>query len=323
MLQDSYGREVNYLRVSVTERCNFRCQYCMPDKPFSWVPKENLLSYEELFSFIKIGIDNGIKKVRITGGEPTTRGDLDHLIRMITNYAPDIDIALTTNGYLLAPLVERLRDAGLQRINISLDSLEPETMHYITKKDVFNKVMLGIEKAVESGMKVKLNTVILKKVNENEIVSLFEFAKNLGVQIRYIEFMENSFANQNMEGYTSDEILSILSETHSFSQLLRSESGPATLYETDDGYRFGTIAPHKHDFCETCNRLRLTAEGDLIPCLYFDEAMSIKESVRNGELIETENILKTVVENKPEKNRWDGYLNEDKISSRAFYQTGG
>ena len=191
MLRDSYGREVTYLRVSVTERCNFRCQYCMPEKPFSWVPKENLLSYEELFSFIKIGIDNGINKIRITGGEPTTRDDLDVLIKMITDYAPDIDIALTTNGYLLAPMVKRLKEAGLKRINISLDSLQAETMQYITQKDVFQKVMQGIEEAVTSGIKVKLNTVIMKNINEDEIISLFEFAKKLDVQIRYIEFMEN------------------------------------------------------------------------------------------------------------------------------------
>ena len=323
MLRDSYGREVNYLRISVTERCNFRCQYCMPEKPFSWAPRENLLSYEELFDFIKIGVDNGIDKIRITGGEPLIREDLDRLIKMITDYAPEIDIALTTNGYLLPPMVERLKEAGLKRINISLDSLEPETMHYITKKDVYEKVMEGIGKAVASGMKVKLNTVIMKKVNENEVVSLFEFAKNLNVQIRYIEFMENSFANQNIKGYSSDEILSILRRSYQFIPKDIVTKGPATLYETEDGYVFGTIAPHKHDFCESCNRLRLSAEGDLIPCLYFDEAMSIKDAVRKKDLKETEDILKTVVKNKPEKNRWDMNINEDTISSRAFYHTGG
>jgi len=321
MLIDSYGREVNYLRVSVTERCNFRCQYCMPDKPFTWVPRENLLSYEELFDFIKLGINNGINKIRITGGEPTTRDDLDILIKMITDYAPDIDIGLTTNGYLLAPMVERLKAAGLKRINISLDSLDAATVHYITQKDVFDKVMLGIEKAVDSGMKVKLNTVIMKNVNEDEVISLFEFAKNKGVQIRYIEFMENSFANQRIEGFSSEEILTILAQKYDFLPLHQSNSGPATLYITDEGYTFGTIAPHKHDFCKTCNRLRLSAEGDLIPCLYFDEAMSIKDAMRNKDLHETENILKMVVKNKPEKNRW--YGKETETSSRAFYHTGG
>ena len=321
MLRDSYGRKVTYLRVSVTERCNFRCQYCMPEKPFSWVPKENLLSYEELFNFIKIGINNGINKIRITGGEPTTRDDLDVLIKMVTDYAPDIDIALTTNGYLLAPMVNRLKDAGLKRINISLDSLQAETMQYITQKDVFQKVMQGIEEAVASGIKVKLNTVIMKNINEDEIISLFEFAKKLDVQIRYIEFMENSFANQHIQGFTSDEILSVLGSKYSFSQKDSHADGPATLYKTSDGYTFGTIEPHKHDFCAACNRLRLSAEGDLIPCLYFDEALSIKDAMRTNDISKAENILKTVIQNKPEKNRWNGQ--EAEISSRAFYHTGG
>lgn len=321
MLYDSYDRKVTYLRVSVTERCNFRCQYCMPEKPFSWVPKENLLSYEELFNFIKIGIDNGINKIRITGGEPTTRDDLDKLIQMITEYAPNIDIGMTTNAYLLAPMVQRLKDAGLKRVNISLDSLQKETMHAITKKDVFDKVMLGIHKAVEAGLQVKLNSVIMKNINEDEILSLFEFAKTLGVQIRYIEFMENNFANQQIQGYTSDEILSILASKYSFTPTNSDMSGPATLYTTADGYTFGTIEPHKHDFCATCNRLRLSAEGDLIPCLYFDEALSIKDAVRDNDMLQAEAILKTVVQNKPEKNRWNAI--ESETSSRAFYHTGG
>jgi len=321
MLMDSYKREVTYLRVSVTERCNFRCQYCMPEKPFSWVPKENLLSYEELFNFIKIGIDNGITKIRITGGEPTTRDDLDILIKMITEYDSNIDIGLTTNGYLLASMIEKLKNAGLKRINISLDSLQKETMHYITKKDVYLKVMQGIEKAVAYGFKVKLNSVIMKNVNEDEIIPLFEFAKKLGVELRYIEFMENNFANQHIQGLNSNEILAILSSKYSFNLSSTSFDGPATLYETIDGYKFGMIEPHKHDFCATCNRLRLSAEGDLIPCLYFDEAMSIKDAIRDNDISQAENILKTVVQNKPEKNRWN--VTETETSSRAFYQTGG
>ena len=321
MLRDRFNRDVTYLRVSVTERCNFRCQYCMPEKPFSWLPKENLLSYEDLFSFIQIGIDHGINKIRITGGEPTTRDDLDKLIKMITEYAPDVDIGLTTNGYLLAGIANRLKEAGLKRINISLDSLQPETMHFITKKDVFDKVMEGIQKAVSVGMKVKINSVIMKNINEDEIVSLFEFAKSIGAQIRYIEFMENSFAQQQIQGYTSEEILAVLAKKYVFSQKNSSEQGPATLYETTDGYTFGTIEPHKHDFCATCNRLRLSAEGDLIPCLYFDEALSIKDAIRDKDFHQVQKILNTVVENKPEKNRWNTQDNESSV--RAFYHTGG
>lgn len=321
MLQDSFGRNVTYLRISVTERCNFRCQYCMPEKPFQWVPKEDLLSYEELFEFVRIGIDHGIEKVRITGGEPLTRDDLDRFIAMITAYAPEIDVGLTTNGYLLAPMVQRLKTAGLKRVNISLDSLERETMHYITKKDVFTKVIEGIETAVNAGLRVKLNSVIMKQVNENEILSLFEYAKSIGAEIRYIEYMENRFAYARIEGVSSEEILETLASHYTFTEVRTSSDGPATLYETADGYRFGTIAPHQHDFCATCNRIRLSAEGDLIPCLYFDEAMNIKEAMRHGDTAQAASILRTVVRNKPEKNRWNGA--ETEISSRAFYQTGG
>jgi GTP 3',8-cyclase len=321
MLRDSYGREVTYLRVSVTERCNFRCQYCMPEKPFDWIPRENLLSYEELFGFIKIGIDNGIRKIRITGGEPTVRDDLHLFIKMITDYAPDIDIAMTTNGYLLAPLAEKLKAAGLKRINISLDSLQKETLHYITKKDVYDKVIAGIDAALRAGMKVKLNAVILRDVNEDEVIPLFDYAKKNGMQIRYIEYMENSFANQHVRGLRSDEVLDILRTHCDFVPAGDAADGPATLYETRDGYRFGTIEPHKHDFCATCNRIRLTAEGDLIPCLYFDEAMSIRDAMRRDDAGLAEAVLKAVVRNKPEKNRWNVHDNE--VSSRAFYQTGG
>ncbi len=321
MLRDQFGRNVTYLRVSVTERCNFRCQYCMPEKPFSWVPRENLLSYEELFAFIRLGIDQGITKIRLTGGEPLTRDDIDRLITMIVDYAPEIDIGLTTNGYLLEPMVKRLKKAGLHRINISLDSLQRETLHAITKKDVFDKVKAGIEAAVQTGLRVKINSVIMKNINEDEVFDLFEYAKGIGAQIRYIEYMENSFASSHVKGLSSEEILTILRRHIDFCPLGTGSDGPATLYECSDGYRFGTIEPHKHDFCATCNRLRLSAEGDLIPCLYFDEAMSVKNALRNNDMGQVEQILKTVVHNKPEKNRWNA--NETEVSSRAFYQTGG
>ena len=321
MLRDSFGREVTYLRISVTERCNFRCRYCMPEKPFSWTPKENLLSYEELFAFVRIAVDRGITKIRITGGEPTTRGDLDRFITMITAYAPQIDIGLTTNGYLLAPMAERLKEAGLKRVNISLDSLERDTLHYITQKDVYDRVIAGIEAAVGAGLGVKLNTVIMKGVNDHEILPLFDYARGIGAQIRYIEYMENSHASRQLTGLGSDTVLKILGTRHTFTPVHGQTDGPATLYETDDGYRFGTIAPHRHDFCATCNRLRLSAEGDLIPCLYFDEAMCIKSAVREHDLRKAEAILETVVRNKPEKNRWS--CGEVETSSRAFYHTGG
>jgi len=321
MLQDSFGREVTYLRVSVTERCNFRCRYCMAEKPFSWVPKENLLSYEELFAFIKIGIDNGIRKIRLTGGEPTTRENLDELIAMIHTYAPEVDIGLTTNGFLLPALAQKLKIAGLKRVNISLDSLERETLHYIVQKDVLEQVKEGIRAAVDAGLSVKINSVILRGINEHEIVPLFAYAKEMGAQIRYIEYMENSHASNALKGLRSDEIIDTLGKSYPFIPINKEVNGPADLYETLDGYRFGTIEPHRHDFCATCDRLRLSAEGDLIGCLYFEGAKSIKEAIRDGNTKKATEILSDVVFNKPEKNFW-GTENVE-VSSRAFYRTGG
>lgn len=321
MLRDRYDRKITYLRVSVTERCNFRCRYCMAEKPFSWVPKENLLSYEELFSFIKIGIDNGIQKIRLTGGEPTTRENLDELIGMIHTYAPNVDIGLTTNGFLLPAQAEKLKCAGLRRVNISLDSLNRETLNYITQKDVLEQILTGIDAASDAGLSIKLNSVILRGINDHEIVPLFEYAKEIGAQIRYIEYMENSHAHETLQGLRSDEIIEVLGKSYPFIPIDRDESGPANLYETPDGYRFGTIEPHRHDFCATCDRLRLTAEGDLIGCLYFEGAKSIKEAIREGNIAKATQILEDVVFNKPEKNLWG--IENVEISSRAFYRTGG
>ncbi len=321
MLIDGHGRGVNYLRVSVTERCNFRCQYCMPDKPFSWVPKENLLSFEELFLFIKAAMDEGIDKVRITGGEPLLREDLDKFIAMIYNHNPKVDLALTTNGYLLAQTAKRLKDAGLKRLNISLDTLDPKTAHQIAQKDVLKDVLRGIEKALEVGLKIKINMVPLKGINDKDILSVLDFCKERDIEVRFIEYMENSVANSNIKGLLGKEILEEIKKKYSIKKVGREGSSPSFSYLLEDGYKFGLIDPHKHDFCESCNRIRLTAEGFLIPCLYFDEAMSIKDAVQNGDVDGAVKILKTVLKDKPEKNRWDEDDNES--SNRAFYETGG
>lgn len=322
MLIDGHGRKVSYLRISVTERCNFRCQYCMPEKPFSWVPKENLLSFEDLFLFVKVGINEGISKIRITGGEPLLRADLDKFIKMISDYKSDIDLALTTNGYLLKETAKKLKDAGLKRLNISLDSLKPEVAQKISQKDVLPKVLRGIEEALNVGLGVKLNCVPLKGINDGEVIDLLEFAKSKNMSIRYIEYMENKFAKDKLQGLNASEIQEIIGRKYNFKAVGRAESSPAHLFELEDGYRFGIIDPHKHDFCEDCNRVRLTAEGMLIPCLYFDEAMSIKEAVQKGDVKGAADVLKEVLANKPEKNRWSSD-EENETSDRAFYETGG
>jgi len=322
MLIDSYNRTVDYIRVSVTERCNFRCQYCMPEKPFSWTPRENLLSFEELFQFIKVAIDEGVTKVRITGGEPLLREHLDKFIAMIYNYKPDIDLAMTTNGYLLPKTAEKLKKAGLKRINISLDSLKKETAWKIAQKDVLKQVFAGIEKSIEVGLKVKINNVPMKDINDSEILDMLEYCKEKDIPIRFIEYMENSFAKNDLKGLSSDEVLKIIGSRYKFEDEGVELGSPSHYYKLDNGYRFGIIEPHRDDFCTHCNRIRLTAEGNLIPCLYFDEAMSIKESIKAGDIKKATEILREVVKNKPEKNRWTD-KGENEISSRAFYETGG
>ncbi|EFQ2340640.1 TPA: GTP 3',8-cyclase MoaA [Campylobacter coli] len=320
MLIDQFGRKINYLRISVTQRCNFRCLYCMPKIPFNHQPKENLLSFEELFLFVKVAIDEGIEKIRITGGEPLLRKDLSMFIKMINDYKKDLDLAITTNGFLLKDFAKDLKDAGLKRLNISLDTLESKKAKILAQKDVLDSVLAGIDEALSVGLKVKLNTVVLKGLNDDELIPLLEFAKSKNIQIRFIEFMENIHAYGKLQGLKRDEIIQILSQKYQVKLIKKAEKAPVSIYSAD-GYEFGIIDPHSHEFCDSCNRIRLSAEGLLIPCLYFDEALSIKEAVRKGDINAAANILQEVLRNKPEKNRWSVVDNE--TSSRAFYQTGG
>ncbi|WP_434657476.1 GTP 3',8-cyclase MoaA [Sulfurimonas sp. NW9] len=321
MLIDSYDRVVDYLRVSVTERCNFRCQYCMPEKPFSWVPKENLLSFEELFEFMKVAIDEGVKKIRITGGEPLLREDSGQIYQMIYDYEPAIDLAMTTNAFLLKGTAQRLKDAGLKRINVSIDTLKPEVAQAIAGKDVLKNVLEGVDEALKVGLKVKVNMVPMKNMNADEIVDVLEYCKERDMSVRFIEYMENKFAKADISGLKSSELLEILREKYEFEDEGFDGASPSHYYRMKDGYRFGIIEPYGDDFCKQCNRIRLTAEGNLIPCLYFDEAMSIAESIKKGDIKGAAAVLKEVVRTKPEKNRWGG--EDDEVSNRAFYETGG
>ncbi|KDA18952.1 GTP 3',8-cyclase MoaA [Campylobacter jejuni] len=320
MLIDQFGRKINYLRISVTQRCNFRCLYCMPKIPFDYQPKENLLSFEELFLFVKAAIDEGIEKIRITGGEPLLRKDLSIFIKMINDYKSDIDLAITTNGFLLKDFAKDLKNAGLKRLNISLDTLDHKKAKTLAQKDILDSVLSGIDEALNLDLKVKLNTVALKNLNDDELISLLEFAKSKKAQIRFIEFMENTHAYGKLQGLKRDEIIQILSQKYQIQLIKKDEKAPVSIYKTDD-YEFGIIDPHSHEFCDSCNRIRLSAEGLLIPCLYFDEALSIKEAVRKGDIKAAVEILQEVLRNKPEKNKWSVVDNE--TSSRAFYQTGG
>ncbi len=319
MLKDTFGREVDYLRVSVTEKCNFRCSYCMPDTPLDWEPNENLLSINELFAVIKTSIDNGIKKIRITGGEPLIRKDIDTLIFKISQYAPSVEINLTSNGYYLKKLAKSLKNAGLKRVNLSLDTLQREKFMTISKIDGLQEILDGIDEALKVGLILKLNMVPMRGVNDDEIVSILEYCKAKGVAIRYIEYMSNTNAKDSIEGLKAKEILEVIAKKYNFTKETEKIVGPATLYDlTGMKYRFGIIQPHDESFCKSCNRLRMTADGSFIPCLFYDDSLNVKEALHVGER-EIEKILQQAVQEKPEKNLW----NTQEISDRKFYKTGG
>lgn len=283
--------------------------------------EEDDVPLESVLNFIKVAIDEGVKKIRITGGEPLLRARIAEFIGAIYRYNPKIDIALTTNAYLLAPLAKDLKEAGLKRINISLDSLKKERIICISKRDGLEKILAGIQKAVDEGFIIKLNMVPLKGVNEDEVVEILEYGMKLGVGVRFIEYMENTHAKGGIAGLRSGEILERIAERFAFRLLKKEVFGPATLYEIPqkDSYVFGIIAPHSDDFCKTCNRIRLSSEGKLIPCLYHQNAVDIKEAMLYGDSKEILRRLNLCIQNKPEKNDWD----KNEVSTRAFYKTGG
>lgn len=332
VLVDSFGRTIDYLRISVTERCNFRCVYCMPNTPMDIGDESLDVSLESVLSFIKVAINEGVKKIRITGGEPLLRSKIVEFIASICQIAPYIDIALTTNGFLLAPLAQDLKNAGLKRINISLDSLKKENIKCISKRDGLDKILLGIQAAHKAGLKIKLNMVPLHTINDSEIIEILEYAIRLGVMVRYIEFMENIHAKSEIRGLKLSDILAHIRSKYTANLFEKEIVGPAILFKIPqeeikqklncilgEDYIFGVIAPHNNDFCKTCNRIRLSSEGKLIPCLYHENAIDIKEEMLQENTEEILERLKLCIQTKPEKNDW----NEDIISKRAFYQTGG
>ena len=318
MLIDNFGRTIEYLRVSVTKNCNFRCKYCMPNTP-DFI-KEDLIPLELMLEFLKIAIDFGIKKIRITGGEPLLRPDLASFIKGIYSYKDSMEIALTTNGSLLSKYARELKDAGLKSINISLDSLSRDKIIQISQKDRFESILEGIFEAKKCGFKIKLNMVPLKNINDGDIIPLLEFANENGFMLRYIEYMDNQFADSNIEGFKYYELLEIIGEKYKYKMIEKEYFGPAKLYELEDlGSVFGIIAPHSDTFCSSCNRIRLTSDGIIYPCLYFEDSINAKDAIMRNDKNAMKKALLDSIFNKPEKNRWQ----ENIRSNRAFFHTGG
>ncbi|WP_104732715.1 GTP 3',8-cyclase MoaA [Helicobacter salomonis] len=320
MLVDDFGRQITYLRVSLTKQCNFRCAYCMPTTPLDFTPHEDVIPLEHMLEFLKVAIDEGIEKIRLTGGEPLLRKDLVPFIAQLHAYNPKVLLVLTTNAFLLEKYAQSLKQAGLSRVNISLDSLKPKRVVQISKKDALGAVLRGIEAALQVGLKLKFNMVVLRGVNADEILDLLEFAQEKNAQIRYIEFMENTHASASLQGVSQAQILEAIMAKYQIVGVPQKELGPAQIYTLENGYQFGIIAPHKEDFCKSCNRVRVSADGILFPCLYYQDSVNAKEAILSTERARMQSALRQAVANKPEKNLWSGTY---QISERAFYQTGG
>ncbi|GAA7527750.1 GTP 3',8-cyclase MoaA [Helicobacter pylori] len=321
MLVDSFNRVIDYIRVSVTKQCNFRCQYCMPTTPLNFFDNEELLPLDNVLEFLKIAIDEGVKKIRITGGEPLLRKGLDEFIAKLHAYNKEVALVLSTNGFLLKKMARDLKNAGLSRVNVSLDSLKSDRVLKISQKDALKNTLEGIEESLKVGLKLKLNTVVIKSVNDDEILELLEYAKKRCIQIRYIEFMENTHAKSLVKGLKEREILDLIAQKYQIIATEKPKQGSSKIYTLENGYQFGIIAPHSDDFCQSCNRIRLASDGKICPCLYYQDAIDAKEVIMNKDTKNIKRLLKQSVINKPEKNMWD-----DKNSAtptRAFYYTGG
>jgi GTP 3',8-cyclase len=313
-MQDPHGHRISYLRVSITDRCNERCNYCMPQELQEWLPREGILTFEETLRLIRIAADLGVSKVRVTGGEPLTRRDVVHFVRRIPEIPGIRSIGLSTNGTLLAreinsdkTMAAALRDAGVQAVNISLDTLEREVYSQITGRDFHEEVLRGIEAAIAAGFdQIKLNTVLMRGRNEDQLIPLIEFAVERGLILRFIEMMPVSTTHVLDE----DNFMSILAakkliESCYGNLIPETEfqtNGPATYYQIPGrGQRIGFIGAMTNlHFCESCNKLRLTCDGKLRPCLGSYLEFDIMKPLRAGASdVELRQFFLDVVERKP------------------------
>jgi GTP 3',8-cyclase len=287
-LIDSYDRIHDNLRISVTDRCNIRCFYCMPEEGVKFEPRENILTFEEIERFVRVAVTLGIRKLRITGGEPLVRKNLSTLIGKLAAIPGISDMALTTNGVLLANQAKELYDAGLRRINIHLDTLDRERFKFITRRDDLPKVMAGIEACLKLGYgPIKINAVAVKNLVEPDIVPLARFGREHGIEIRYIEFMpldSQGLWDRDRVLLTDDMLAMLRSEIGLLEEIPdRDPRAPATEYRFADGVgRVGFIASVSKPFCLNCNRVRLTSDGKLRYCLFAIEETDVRSLLRGS-----------------------------------------
>jgi cyclic pyranopterin phosphate synthase len=326
-LLDRFGRQITYLRISITDRCDLRCVYCMAED-MKFVPRSQLLTLEEIVRIGKTFVDLGVRKIRITGGEPLTRNNMMLVFRQLGALKGLDDFTLTTNGTQLSKYAALLRDAGVTRINISLDSLQTERFKQITRVGELKKVLAGIDAAIAAGFdKIKLNTVVLKHKNHDEVIDLVSFAREKGVDISFIEEMPLGVIDEHNRAYayySSDAILNDLLGRFELIPTTESTGGPSRYFRMPDSEsRIGFISPHSHNFCEQCNRVRMTAEGRLLLCLGQEHSVDLKRVVRAHPLDDSP-LRQAIIDSmliKPQGHDFD--LNSKPVIFRHMNTTGG
>ncbi|NHF59875.1 GTP 3',8-cyclase MoaA [Flavobacteriaceae bacterium TP-CH-4] len=284
-MKDSFDRSIDYVRIAVTDRCNLRCFYCMPANGIPYEPKKHLLSYEEIIRLLDVLGGLGFKKVRFTGGEPFLRKDFIKLLEKTVELGVYDSIHITSNGTLLQKHITRLKELGISKINLSIDSLDPERFHQITRRNDFEKVWQTFHMLVEHGFQIKLNAVIMHGINTQDIISLAELAKAYPVGVRFIEEMPfNGGYKQNIQMYSARDIHSDLKAHYPTLEKLPAKHGDtATVFQVP-GYQgnLGVIAAFSRTFCNTCNRLRIASKGEIKSCLYDDGVFNIRDYMRAG-----------------------------------------
>jgi cyclic pyranopterin phosphate synthase len=273
------------LRLSVTDRCNLRCQYCMPEEDYLWLPREDILQFEEIDRLVDQFVHLGVEKVRLTGGEPLLRRDLPALVERLSKKPAIRDLAMTTNAVLLAPAAGDLRRAGLGRLTISLDTLQRDRFIKLARFDELPRVLSGIDAAVDTFPGFKLDTVVIRGVNDDEIIPLLEFAKARGAELRFIEYMDVGGATNwsTSQVVSRDEMLKAIAAHYGPVESIPQEtSAPADRYRLPDGTVFGIIASTTQPFCRTCDRSRLTADGVWYLCLYAERGVDLRGPLRGG-----------------------------------------
>lgn len=326
-LIDRFGREIKYLRISVTDRCDLRCVYCMSEE-MQFVPRSQLLTLEELYRIGKTFVELGVNKIRITGGEPLTRRNIVHLFQALGQLEGLDDFTLTTNGTQLPKYARELKAAGVTRINISLDTLQPERFRAITRTGHLHQTLDGIDAALDAGFgRIKINSVILKHRNHDEVADLVGFCQQRGMDISFIEEMPLGVISEHDRAeafYSSDQILQDLQRVYSLVPTTETTGGPSRYYRISDSEtRVGFISPHSHNFCDSCNRVRMTAEGRLLLCLGQEHSMDLRRVLRANPLDDAplRAAIRESMNIKPKGHEFD--LTSQPVLFRHMNATGG